>query len=139
MRKTGTSHPLSLLHNLVPGHYDAETGRWSANDGSERCYLSTDNVVDPAWRGRSADGVINAVRSAGLEFDPRSGIGAVLHSFIGLDIDGRIGLTTIGRSISHAERLHQAAVAVIGTTDFPEKRETPGSTFRSGGFDERQV
>jgi hypothetical protein len=138
LRKTGTSHPLSLLHNLVPGHYDAATGRWSAKDGSERCYRSTDNVVDPAWRGRPADDVINTVRSAGLEFDPRSGTGAILHSFIGLDIDGRIGLTTIGRSPSHAERLHQAAVAAIETPasrHVPEQREVPGSTFRSGGFD----
>jgi hypothetical protein len=124
LRKTGTSHPLSLLHNLVPGQYDAETGRWSAKDGSERCYRSTDNVVDPVWRGRPADDVINAVRSAGLEFDPRSGIGAILHSFIGLDIDGRIGLTTIGRSPGHAERLHQAAVTAIET---PASRRVPSA------------
>ncbi|PUB26819.1 hypothetical protein C8K30_10546 [Promicromonospora sp. AC04] len=145
LRKTGTSHPLSLLHNLVPGHYDAETGSWSAEDGSERCYRSTDNVVDPAWRGRAADDVIDAVRSAGLEFDPRSGVGAILHSFVGLDIDGRIGLTTIGRSPDHAERLHRAAVAAMETPasrhdrGLPETRDTPGSTLGSGGIDERQA
>ena len=113
LRKSGTSHPLSLLHNLVPGHYDAVTGSWSAEDGSARCYHSTDSLVDPAWRGRTADDVISAVRSAGLEFDPRSRFGAVLHMFVGLDIDGRIGLTTIGESPGHADRLHRAAVAAI--------------------------
>jgi hypothetical protein len=113
LRKSGTSHPLSLLHNLVPGQYDFLTGGWSAADGSERCYRSTDSLVDPAWRGRSADDVISAVRSAGLELDPHSGLGSVLHMLIGLDIDGRIGLTTIGRSPSHAEQLHQATVAAI--------------------------
>jgi hypothetical protein len=122
LRKTGTSHPHSLLHSLVPGHYDSLTGSWSAKDGSDRCYSSTDNLVDPAWRGLSADDVINAVRSAGLEYDPRSGIGAILHMLIGLDIDGRIGLTTIGRSPAHAERLHQAAVAAIET---PASRNVP--------------
>jgi hypothetical protein len=122
LRKTGTSHPHSLLQSLVPGHYDGLTGSWSAKDGSDRCYSSTDNLVDPAWHGRPADHVINAVRSAGLEFDPRSGIGAILHMLIGLDIDGRIGLTTIGRSPAHAERLHQAAVAAIET---PASRNVP--------------
>lgn len=113
LRKSGTSHPLALLQSLVPGHYDGPTGRWSSHDGTERCYCSTDSLVDPAWHRRSADDVVDAVRSAGLEFDPRSGIGAVLHMFIGLEIDGRIGLTTIGRSPGHAERLYQAAVAAI--------------------------
>jgi hypothetical protein len=113
LRKSGTSHPLSLLQSLVPGHYDGAPGRWWGHDGSERCYCSTDSLVDPAWLGRPADDVVNAVRSAGLEFDPRSGIGTVLHTFIGLEIDGRIGLTTIGRSPRHAERLYQAAVAAI--------------------------
>ena len=89
---------------------------WLAQDGSERCYRSTDNLVDPSWRGRPADDVINAVRSAGLELDPRSGVGAILHMLIGLDIDGRIGLTTIGRSPGHAERLHRAAVVAIATS-----------------------
>ena len=116
LRKSGTSHPLSLLHHLVPGHYDRVTGNWSAQDGSERSYRSTDNLVDPSWRGRSAGEVISAVRSAGLEFEPRSGVGAILHMLIGLDIDGRIGLTTIGRSPGHADRLHRAAVRAIATS-----------------------
>jgi hypothetical protein len=113
LRKSGTSHPLSLLQSLVPGQYDVASGRWLSHDGSERCYCSTDSLVDPAWHGRPADDVVNAVRSAGLEFDPRSGTGAVLHMFIGLEIDGRIGLTAIGRSPGHAETLYQDAVAAI--------------------------
>lgn len=113
LRKSGTSHPLSLLHHLVPGHYDRVTGTWLAQDGSERCYRSTDNLVDPSWRGRPAEDVIKAVRSAGLDLDPRSGVGVILHMLIGLDIDGRIGLTAIGRSPEDAERLHRAAVRAI--------------------------
>jgi hypothetical protein len=113
LRKSGTSHPFSLLHNLVPGQYDPVTGGWSGADGSERCYRSTDSLVDPAWRGRPADEVISAVRSAGLELDPRTGVGSVLHMLVGLDIDGRIGLTTIGRSPHHAERLHEETVAAL--------------------------
>lgn len=114
VRRSGTSHPFSLLENLVPGGYDRDAGVWAATDGSQRCYHSTDSLADPAWQGRSASDVIDAVRAAGLEFDPQAGVGAVLHSFIGLDIDGHLGLTTIGRSPAHAEHLHQAAVTAIG-------------------------
>ena len=113
LRRSGTSHPLSLLHSLVPGHYDVDVGSWVVEDGTQRCYRSTDCLTAPAWRGRPADDVINAVRTAGLEFDPSTGTGAVLHMLIGLDIDGPIGLTAIGRSTHHAEQLHRAAVAAI--------------------------
>lgn len=113
LRRSGTSHPLSLLHNLVPGRYDVTTGTWVAEDGSRRCYESTDSLHDPAWHGRSAADVIDAIRAAGLEFDPARGVGAVLHMLIGLDIDGRVGLTTIGRSPAHATRLYTAAVSAI--------------------------
>ena len=53
LRKGGTTHPYSALQHLVPGHYDAASGQWVAEDGRVRCYRATDNLVDPAWRGRS--------------------------------------------------------------------------------------
>lgn len=113
LRKGGTTHPLSVLEHLAPGRYDGASGRWLAEDGSQRCYLSTDNLVDPAWRGRTADDVITVVRTAGLEFDRQARTGVVLHMFCGLDIDGRLGLTAVGTSPGHAEELYQAAVAAL--------------------------
>lgn len=116
LRKSGTSHPLSLLHNLVPGSYDGPTGTWSTRDGSDRCYRSTDSLIDPDWRGRPADDVIAAIASTGLEFDPGRGVGVVLHMFVGLDLDGCLGLTAIGRSPDHADRLYAAAVGALGAS-----------------------
>lgn len=114
LRKTGTSHPLTVLQSLAPGRYVARKGRWQTeDDGSERCYRSTDNLVDPSWHRRSAADVIAAVRSAGLEFDQRTRTGVVLHMFCGLDIDGRLGLTAVGMSAGHAEELYQTAVATL--------------------------
>lgn len=127
LRKSGTSHRFSLLRNLVPGQVDDGTGTWSVADGSERCYRSTDSLGDPSWRGRPADDVITAVRAAGLELDPRSGIGAVLHTFVGLDIDGSVGLTTIGSSPAHAERLHRVAVAALGASLQPGAEVSPSA------------
>jgi hypothetical protein len=113
LRRSGTSHPLSLLHNLAPGHYDGIAGTWSVGDGSQRYYRSTDNLVDPAWRGRPAGDVIDAIDRAGLAFDERHGVGSVLHMLNGLEVDGVVGLTTIGRSPEHMQRLYRAAVEAL--------------------------
>jgi hypothetical protein len=119
LRKTGTMHALSVLANLAPGRYDGATARWLTEDGAERCYRSTDNLVDPAWHGRSDEDVITAIRSAGLEFDPGTRTGVVLHMFSGLGIDGRLGLTAIGTSPGHAEQLYEAAAETLAVTARP--------------------
>ena len=113
LRKSGTTHPFSVLRHLAPGRYDSRTGRWVTEDGEERCYRATDNLVDPAWHGRPAEEVIHAIRSAGLDFDPQTRTGVVLHMFCGLSIDGRLGLTAVGTSPEHATELYDAAVTAL--------------------------
>ena len=114
LRKGGTTHPYAALRNLVPGSYDAAGGRWvAAADGSPRCYSSTDNVQDDAWLGRAPGDVIEAVRGAGLQFDPATGTGVVLHMLACLAVDGRFGMTAVGRTPGEADALHEAAVAAV--------------------------
>lgn len=134
LRKSGTSHPLSLLHNLTQGHYDAVTGTWSLPGGSRRCYRSTDSLSDPAWSGRTDSDVIDAVDRAGLAFDRGHGVGAVLHMLNGLRAGGVVGLTTIGRSPGHAQRLYDAAVAAIAERGPPDPGEAR-SRRSSGSMD----
>jgi hypothetical protein len=113
LRKGGTTHPYAVLRNLVPGAYDPAAGRWVAEDGTERAYSATDNLVDPAWTGRSPAAVIDAVREAGLEFSHATGTGVVLHMLSGLAIDGRFGLTAIGRTSDEAQYLHAQVQQVM--------------------------
>lgn len=114
LRKGGTTHPYAALRNLVPGRYDMASGRWIVDaDGSERAYRATDNVVDPAWEGRSPASVIEAVRAAGLQFDPERGTGVVLHMLACLAVDGRFGATVIGTSRAHAGDLFEAMVVAV--------------------------
>ena len=113
LRKTGTTHPFAALANLVPGQYDPAAGRWVGTEGTERCYRSTDNLLDPAWRGRTPRDVIASLRRAGLQFDQRTMTGVVMHAFCGLDIDGRVGLTAIGSSVEEADGLYLEAVEVL--------------------------
>lgn len=113
LRKGGTTHPYAALRCLVPGRYDRERGVWIAADGSNRAYVSTDNAVDPNWRPLAPGVVIDAVAAAGLRFDRATGAGVVLHMLSGLRIDGRFGLTAIGRSAQHAHELYERALTAV--------------------------
>jgi hypothetical protein len=116
LRKGGTTHPYMALRNLVPGRYDTEAGRWTADaDGTTRSYSATDNLLDPAWRGLPVVDVIDAVAAAGIGFDHRTGTGVVLHMLSGLAIDGRIGLTAIERTPEAADALQEATRRTIDT------------------------
>jgi hypothetical protein len=108
LRNGGTTHPYTVLCNLVPGRYDAEAGQWVSVNGSPRSYCATDNMVDPAWIGLPPAEVIAAVDAAGLQFDNASNTGVVLHMLSCLAIDGRFGLTAIGRTPRHAKQLFEA-------------------------------
>ena len=113
LRKGGTTHPYAALRNIAPGRYDTGSGRWITEDGGSRCYSATDNLVDPAWLGLSPAAVIGAVADSGLQFDPETGTGVVLHMLSGLAIDGRFGLTAIGETPEDAARMHEATRATV--------------------------
>jgi hypothetical protein len=53
------------------------------------------------WTGLAPHEVIRAVHSLGLAFNQARGTGVVLHMPSGLSIDGRFGLTAIGRDQVH--------------------------------------
>jgi hypothetical protein len=126
LRKGGTSHPFTTLRHLVPGRYDAEEGRWcSEEDDSPRWYQSTDNLLDPAWTVLTPGQVVDAIRDAGLAFDPSRGCGVVLHMLAGLHVDGRFGLTAIGRTEIEAEALYDGAVAAVSA--LVEPRDAAGA------------
>jgi hypothetical protein len=84
--------------------------------------------ADPAYAGELARhgravgeqlarrGVIGRLSvdfAAGLQFDHRTGTGVVLHMLSGLAIDGRFGLTAIGRTPGQAAELYQATKSVV--------------------------
>jgi hypothetical protein len=117
LRKGGTTHPYAALRNVAPGRYDEDAGQWVTADGTTRAYWATDNLVDPSWQGMSPRRVIDAVARAGLQLDPGSGTGVVLHMLSGLAIDGRLGLTAIGRTPAEAAELYErAGLTIAGAT-----------------------
>jgi hypothetical protein len=69
--------------------------------------------MDRAWTGLPPRQAIRAVESAGLGFDRMRGTGVILHMLSGLGIDGRVGLTAIGRDPDEAEQLQEATGVAI--------------------------
>ena len=107
LRKGGTTHPYAALRNLVPGRYDVAGGRWIAEDGSSRAYTSSDNLVHESWLGLEPADVIDWVARAGLQFDPVTRVGTVLHMLAGLAIDGRFGVTAIAPTAAEADAMYE--------------------------------
>ena len=113
LRKGGTTHPYATLRNLVPGRYDLPAGHWIAEDGSARCYVSSDNLVNETWLGLEPVDVIDWVARAGLQFDPVTKVGTVLHMLSGLAIDGRFGVTAIARTAAEADAMFEAVKTTV--------------------------
>ena len=60
--------------------------------------------MDPSWQGVPPARVIDHVAAAGLQLDPTTGIGVVLHMLSCLAIDGRLAFAAIGRTPEQATR-----------------------------------
>lgn len=114
LRKGGTTHTYCALRNLAPGHYDSAAGLWMTDDGEERAYWSTDNLLDPAWTGLPPRTAVEELIASNLHFDCARKTGVVLHMFSGLAIEGRLGLTAIGADPSHAAELYEKATLAVG-------------------------
>jgi hypothetical protein len=97
-------------------------GQWRADaDGSPRCYVASDNLVSPAWRGIPVAEVLAATRADGLHFDAARGSGVVFHMLSGLAVDGRCGLTAIAHAPDEADRLVEETRRVMdGVADGAE-------------------
>lgn len=113
LRKGGTTHPYAALRNLVPGRYHVAGGQWIAEDGSPRSYVSSDNLVHESWLGLEPADVIDWVARAGLQFDSTTKVGTVLHMLSGLAIDGRFGVTAIGRTRAEADAMYEGLQTTV--------------------------
>lgn len=114
LRKGGTTHPYTALRGLTRGRYDAGAGEWHLDDGTSRCYVATDHLVDADWVGLTPAAAVAAIRDRGLAFDPVARRGVVLHMLTGLGIDGRCGLTAIAERPEDAEAMREATRRALG-------------------------
>ncbi len=113
LRKGGTTHPFLMLQFLTDGRYDPSTGDFLNLAGRPCFYEATDNLESPAYRGLTAEDLIDIAVANGLHFHAASQEGVVFHLMGALSEFGKVGLLAVAGSPHRAAALYAEAVAVI--------------------------
>ena len=131
LRRGGTTHPFMTLKLLTNGSYDLKTGLFYTGRGKPKFYRASDNLKKLHYRGLLPDDLMDIVADHRLHFDNSTETGTVFHLMGCLSEFGKLGLTCIGNSPQHAQKIYGQVVEVLD-------RETRGadSTIHPGQFPE---
>lgn len=113
LRKGGTTHPFLTLQFLTDGTYDPETATFTAPSGTQKCFVASDRVESPAYRGLTPDDLFDIVVRHGLHFDQARQTGVVFHMMASLTEAGHLGMTAVGDTPEEARAIYERAVAVL--------------------------
>lgn len=113
LRKGGTTHPFLTLQFLTDGTYDTEKGIFSAPDGRQKCFVASDHVESPTYRGLTPDDLFDIAVRHRLHFDQARQTGVVFHMMSALSEHGRVGLTAVDESHEQATEMYNRVVAAL--------------------------
>jgi hypothetical protein len=113
LRKGGTTHPFLTLQFLTDGTYDPDSATFTAPSGQTKCFIASDHVESPLYRGLTPDDLFDIVVRHGLHFDQSRQTGIVLHMMAALTESGHLGMTAVGDTPEEARALYDRAVAVL--------------------------
>lgn len=113
LRKGGTTHPFLTLQYLTDGAYRTDTGVFVTALGHPKCYVATDHLASPAYRGLTPDDLFDVVSKQRLHYDHTSQSGVVFHMMTALGDRGILGMTAISDSRADADALYDKTVALI--------------------------
>jgi hypothetical protein len=113
MRKGGTTHPFLMLNFLTDGTYHAETGKYTIKTGQERFYFSTDNLVDPCYKGLTPHDLIEIAMDNELMYNGASQEGVMFHMIGALSQYGKLGVVSIGKTPQDARNYYDRTKEVL--------------------------
>ena len=113
LRKGGTTHPFMMLQFLTDGTYETDTGIYRTGTGQPRCYYATDNLQSHAYRGLTADDLIEISVDHGLHFNSATQEGVVFHLIGALTEFGKLGMVCIAETVQRAKALYADAVNTV--------------------------
>ena len=113
LRKGGTTHPFMTLRLLTNGIFDYDTGKYFSQQDQEKYYIATDNLQKEQYRGLLPDDLMDIIAQERLHFDSSSRTGTVFHLMGALSEHGKLGLTSIGNSLSEAQEIYDRVEAVL--------------------------
>jgi hypothetical protein len=112
LRMGGGTAPYFLLHGLVEGEFDAQTGNYYAPDGEPRCFFATDRLQHARYRVFQPDDVVDAAMRHGLHYRSATGDGAAFYMLGALEI-GRLGAVAVDRTPISATLRYEKIVAML--------------------------
>lgn len=112
LRMGGGTAPYFLLHGLVEGEFDGESGTYFAPDGEPRCFFATDRLQHDMYRVFGPDEVIDAALRNSLHYSNATGDGVAFYMLGALEI-GRLGVVAIDRTSASATARYEKVVAML--------------------------
>jgi PGM1 C-terminal domain len=113
LRLGGTTHPYVMAQLITRSTYDAESGTLRTRDGRPVCYVASDNIKLPNLIGVRPGAVLDALRQAGLMYDPATGVGATVHLLGALPEFGKMGALCVADELEHAEEISRQVMEVL--------------------------
>ena len=113
LRKAGTTHPFMALKLMTNGLYDYDTGLFYTPEGQDKYYIATDNLHKERYVGLLPYDLMDIIVKHRLHFDSSTSTGTVFHLMGALSEFGKLGLTSIGNSLSEAEAMYNRLVEVL--------------------------
>ena len=113
LRKGGTTHPFLTLQFLTDGTYDPGTGVFKTPSGQSKCFVASDDVASPLYRGLTHDDLFDIAMRHRLHFDPSRQTGVVFHMMSALGDRGRLGLTAVADTHDEADALYRKTIATL--------------------------
>jgi hypothetical protein len=112
LRMGGGTAPYFLLHGLVEGEFDAQSGSYFGPDGEPRSFFATDRLQHDRYRVLGPDDVVNAALRNGLHYRDTTRDGAAFYMLGALEI-GRLGVVAIDRTRPSATLRYQQVVTML--------------------------
>jgi hypothetical protein len=112
LRMGGGTAPYFLLHGLVEGEFDAQSGTYLGPDGKPRCFFATDRLQHDRYRVFGPDDVIDTALRNGLHYSGATGDGVAFYMLGALEI-GRLGVVAIDRTSASATARYKKVVAML--------------------------
>ena len=113
LRKGGTTHPFMALKLLTNGQSDPSTGLLYSQQGKPKYYIASDNLQKPQYQGLLPSDLMEIITCHRLHFDSSTMTGTVFHLMGALSEFGKLGLTSVGNSLSEAEEIRDRVEAVL--------------------------
>lgn len=104
-RKGATTHPYCWTRLLTASTYDADAGVLRTSEGPV-AYRSSEYIQAPGLSRVDPSELIAALEEDGLDFDPATGSGVLVHMATTLRDFSKFGATFIGRGRQEVDRLH---------------------------------